>query len=170
MGAIALVGSAAWAQSGAIIEECNQFADGVNRNQEIMNTFEAEITTFAENAAAAETLDEITGAASQYVDAVEGVTDSLDTLAGDLEELAFTDEQLIDYRDDYVEIVAGFNTALIVVSDAMTTVAAAETEDQLSDSLKAVGDETAVAIGEIETLAIGESELIDGVNAYCGVE
>ncbi|MEM6521398.1 MAG: hypothetical protein AAF892_08855 [Cyanobacteria bacterium P01_D01_bin.71] len=168
--AIAITSPQAAAQSDLVIEECNQFADGVNRNQEIMNVFEVEIATFAENAAAAETLEEISAAASQYVGAVDGVTDNLDSLASDLDSLAFTDMELTGYRDEYVGVLTGFNTALAVVSDAMTAVAAAETEEQLSASLEAVADETATAIEQIETLATDESELIDGVNAYCGAE
>lgn len=171
--AIALViatGSDTFAQSAAILDECNQFAEGVNRNQTIMDAFEAEIATFATNAAAAETLEEITAAASQYVEAVDEVTDNLDVLATDLTALAFEDTQLANYRDDYVGVVTGFNTALDTVSTAMAAVAAAETQDDLSDSLAVVANDTSTAVEQIETLAVDESDLIDGVNTYCGVE
>ncbi|MEM6838027.1 MAG: hypothetical protein AAF609_14370 [Cyanobacteria bacterium P01_C01_bin.120] len=168
--AIAIVNPATMAQSGPMIEECNQFATGVNRHREVMNSFEAEIATFAENAVAAETLAEITAAASQYVDAAGDITASLETVASDLDTLSLTDTQLTNYRDEYVVLVAGFSTALTTVSDAMAQVAASETEDQLSDSLQAVGEETTTTIDEIETLAIEESAIIDEVNAYCTSE
>lgn len=162
--------SSALAQAEGILSECNQFAESVNRNQTIMDTFESEIETFATNAAAAETLEEITAAASQYVDAVDAVTDNLSSLATELEALTFADDQLADYRSEYVSVVTGFNTALNVVGAAMAEVAAAESQAELSNSLTAVTDDTATAVEQIENLAVDESNLIDGVNSYCGVE
>lgn len=163
-------GTGAIAQSEENTNECNQFAASVNRNQAIMATFESEIETFSANASQAETLEEITAAASQYVEAVDEATTSLDDLANDLEALNFTDSQLTTYRDGYVTIVVGFNAALNVVSEAMGVVAAATTEAQLSDSLESVASNASTAIEEIETLAIDESNLIDDVNLFCGVE
>lgn len=163
-----LTGSAALAQPLPNVEECNQFADSVNRNQSIMGQFEAEIETFAANASAAETLPEITAAASQYVEALDEVTDNLDTLSSNLATLTFEDSQLRDYRDDYVTVVTGFNAALAIVSEAMSEVAAADTEEQLSTRLTDVADDTAAAVEQIEVLAVDESALIDNVNDYCG--
>ena len=73
-----VTGTGAIAQSEEDVNECNQFAASVNRNQTIMATFESEIETFSTNASQAETLEEITAAASQYVEAVDGATTSLD--------------------------------------------------------------------------------------------
>ncbi len=153
-----------------LLEECNNFAESINRNQAIMADFEAEIATFAENAASAETLDEITAAASQYVEAVDQVTNSLETLADELALLAFADLQLQDYRDDYVDVLAGFNTALDSVNTAMSKVATVETENELIASLETVEVDASAAIGQIESLAVDESNLIDNVNDYCEVE
>lgn len=168
LGATSLAGTVALAQAFPDVEECNQFADSVNRNQTIMEQFEAEIAVFAENAATAETLSEITAAATQYVAALDEVTNNLDSLSTDVAALAFEDTQLTDYRDDYVDVVVGFNNALAIVSEAMTQVAAAETDEQLSASLAGVADDTSAAIEQIEVLAVDESELIDNVNDYCG--
>ncbi|RZM82209.1 hypothetical protein [Leptolyngbya iicbica] len=158
------------AQTVPLPQECNEFAESVNRNQAIMANFEAEIATFAENAAAASTLDEITAAASQYVDAVDQVTNSLEALAAELESLAFTDAQLQGYRDDYVDVLAGFNGALDTVNAAMSKVAIVETESELIASLEAVEMDSSTAIEQIASLATDESNLIDDVNSYCGVE
>jgi len=169
-GVLALAPSAALGQTTPAIAECNQFADNVNRNQTIMEQFEAEIELFAANAAAAETLPEITAAAAQYVEALDDVTGNLDTLTNDLAALTFEDTQLTGFRDDYVTVVAGFNTALAIVSEAMAEVAAAESEAQLSSSLESVANDTSTAVEQIEILAVDESELIDEVNIYCGAD
>ena len=153
-----------------LLEECNNFAERINRNQVIMANFEAEIATFAENAASAETLDEITAAAAQYVEAVDQVTNSLETLADELTSLAFDDPQLQDYRDGYVDVLAGFNAALDSVNTAMSKVATVETEAELIASLETVEVDASTAIGQIESLAVEESNLIDNVNDHCGVE
>ena len=170
IGGWSLISSAALAQSVPDVEECNQFADSVNRNQTIMEQFEAEIETFATTATAAETLPEITTAAAQYVEALDVVTDSLDTLSRELATLTFEDSQIVEYRDDYVTVVGGFNTALAIVSEAMAEVATAETEEQLATSLADVAGDTATAVDQIEVLAVEESALIDNVNDYCGAE
>jgi ABC-type transporter Mla subunit MlaD len=167
---MAVASSPALAQTTPPPAECNEFAESVNRNQVIMASFEAEIATFAENAAAASTLDEITAAASQYVSAVDAVTDSLDELANELASLAFTDAQLQGYRDGYVDVLAGFNEALDTVNMAMSQVAIAETEADLIASLETVEVDSSTAIDQIAALATDESNLIDDVNGYCGVE
>lgn len=158
------------AQPVAPIEECNQFADSVNRNQVIMDTFEEETIALADHASEAETLDDITAAATQYVVAVEDVTASLNTLIDNLNDLALTDPALSDYRDEYVGIVTGLNEALATISNSMSTVAAADSEDALSASLEAVSTEMTVAVDQVETLATNEGDLIVQVNDYCGAE
>jgi ABC-type transporter Mla subunit MlaD len=170
LGLMAVASGPALAQTTPPPAECNEFAESVNRNQVIMASFEAEIATFAENAAAASTLDEITAAASQYVSAVDAVTDSLDELANELASLAFTDAQLQGYRDGYVDVLAGFNQALDTVNMAMSQVAIAETEADLIASLETVEVDSSTAIDQIAVLATDESTLIDDVNGYCGVE
>jgi len=170
LGLIAIASGPALAQPTPSPAECNEFADSVNRNQVIMASFEAEIATFAENAAAASTLDEITAAAAQYVSAVDAVTDNLDELANELASLALTDAQLQGYRDGYVDVLAGFNQALDTVNMAMSQVAIAETEADLIASLETVEIDSSTAIDQIATLATDESNLIDDVNGYCSVE
>ena len=158
----------AQAQTVGTIEECNQFADVVNRNQEILEAFEAEISRFSTRATEAETLDEIRQAASQYVDAVDEVTDNLAALATELDGLAIADGELSVYRNDYVTVVDGFSEALDVVSSAMAGVADSESEAELSENLEAVQTDTTDAIEQINELAIDESDLVDNVNGYCG--
>ena len=170
LGLMAVTSGAALAQTVPSPAECNEFAESVNRNQVIMASFEAEIATFAENAAAASTLDEITAAAAQYVSAVDAVTDSLDELANELASLAFTDAQLQGYRDGYVDVLAGFNRALDTVNTAMSQVAIAETEADLIASLETVEIDSSTVIDQIAALATDESNLIDDVNGHCGVE
>ena len=159
---------AAQAQSNPPVAECNQFADVVNRNQEILAAFETEINNFSDNASQAESLEDIQSAASQYVDAVDEVTSNLGTLATDLESITFSDNQLSTYRANYVAVISGFNDALSIVSEAMGNVAGSESEAELSESLEAVQTDTVEAVGQIEELATGESDIIDGVNDYCG--
>jgi DNA repair ATPase RecN len=159
---------AAHAQSPPSVAECNQFADVVNRNQEILAAFESEINTFSDNASEAETLEDIRSAATQYVEAVDAVTENLSILSTDLEALAFSDDRLSTYRTDYVAVVAGFNDALSIVSEAMSRVATAESETALAENLEVVQTDTTAAADQISDLADDESDIIGGVNDYCG--
>ena len=55
LGLAAVPGTSAFAQAEVPLNECNQFAESVNRNQTIMATFEQDIETFSTNASLAET-------------------------------------------------------------------------------------------------------------------
>jgi hypothetical protein len=160
----------AQAPSTPPVEECNQFAEVVNRNQAIFESFEAEINNFSSNVSQAETLDEVRSAASRYVSAVDEVTASLDALVVDLEALSFTNDGLTDYRTDYVEIVSGFSSSLDTVGNAMGEVAESESETALAENLETFQSETVDAVGQIQSLATDEAAIISGVNEYCGAE
>lgn len=161
---------AAIAQTADLVEECNLFAENVNRNQAILDAFEAEIAIFSESANQAETLEEITAAADQYVSAVDMVTSDLSTLADDLEALPLDDSELSSFRSDYVAVVLGFNAALDTVSAAMESIAASQTEAELSSNLEVFAQDAGDAVEQIQTLAVEESDIINGVNVYCGAE
>ena len=157
-------------EANELAQECNQLAEAVNQNAQIMMAFEAEINDFAQNASAAETLEEIKSAAKQYVDAVGDVTDGLNGLATDLDELSLNDEQLSTYRDQYVVVVSGFNEALSSVAAAMTGVAELESEEQLPERIGTVQTETETAVAQIDELSAQESTIVTGVNEHCGIE
>ena len=161
---------AARAQSNDLAEECNQLAAAVNQNSEIMMAFETEINDFAQNASNAETLDEIKSAANQYVVAVGDVTNGLTGLASDLDELSLGDEQLSEYRYEYIVVVAGFNEALTTVATAMSGVAEVESEEQLPGRIETVQAETETAVERINQLSAEEANIVSGVNGHCGIE
>jgi len=168
--AIGVAEQGAIAQSTPPVEECNQFADVVNQNAAIMAAFEEEIANFTQNASQAETLADIKSVARQYVDAVDVVIDNLDGMIDDLEGLSLTDDQLVTRRDEYATVVAGFNEALTLVTEAMTGVAETETETELVERIEVVQVDTIAAAEQIEQLAIEEADIIQDVNTYCGVE
>ncbi|MDB9528682.1 hypothetical protein PN498_22005 [Oscillatoria sp. CS-180] len=157
----------AQAQSRLSVEECNQFAEIINRNGEVFEAFEAEINNFSRDASAAETVEDITLAASHYVDAVDEVMGTLSNMAFDLQALPFDDAELMTYQQDYVDVLSGLNEALTVISDAMDEVAKAESEAELSEKLGLLRDDTIGASENIETLANNESEIVTSFNGYC---
>jgi uncharacterized phage infection (PIP) family protein YhgE len=140
----------------------------INQNQAILSEFEVEINNFAQNASQAETLDDIKAAATQYVEAVESVTDNLEGLVTELEGLAIADTQLSTHRNDYVTVVGGFNEALGIVSTAMNGVATTASEAELPDRLDTLQTDTNAAVAQIEQLAATESDVVNNINLYCG--
>lgn len=158
----------AQAQSAAVVHDCNQFAAVVNRGATSLSAFEGEIIAFSQNAAQAETLEDITRAAQQYVDAVDEVVVLLDTIVVDLDALPLVDTQMSTYRSDYAQLVTGFSDNLTLASDAMGEVAAVESEAQLQTQLELSLVDMLQAVEEIEGLAAQTGTLIEGVNAYCG--
>lgn len=150
------------------VAQCNQLAEVVNQTQGFMQEFEAEIQTFSESAAQVKNLDDIKLAASQYTTAVDKVVTNLDGLVGDLQATTLRDEDLSQFRDEYVEVVQGFSTALTDAREAMDLVVQVESEAELPAKIEESQQQTMTAVASIETLSQTESQLINEVNGYCG--
>lgn len=152
------------------VAQCNRLAEVVNQTQTFMQDFEDEINDFTANAANVESLDDIKAAANQYITAVDRVVTSLDGLVVDLEGTELGDEELVGYRNRYIEVVQGFSSALSQASQAMGIVEEVETEDELPGKIEESQQETMQAVGSIQSLSVEESSIISDVNAYCGAE
>jgi hypothetical protein len=151
----------------AVDAECRDFARVVNQTASFMADFESEIQTFSANAAKVSTLADLKTAASQYVSAVNQVVTGLNGLEGNLQAVPLNDEELIQFRDGYVEVVQGFGTALTEAGNAMQSVTTVETEAQLPGRIEQSQKSTMIAVAKIEDLSKKESTLIDDVNAFC---
>jgi len=150
------------------VSQCNRLAEVVNQTQTFMQEFETEIQNFSTSAASVQNLEDITTAASQYTEAVGTVVTQLDSLATDLEGTELADESLNQFRDQYIEVVKGFNTSLQAAKTAMESVKDAQSEAELPALLQQSQTDTLEAVESIEQLSTQESEVIDGVNTYCG--
>jgi hypothetical protein len=150
------------------VAQCNELAEVVNQTQGFMTDFEAEIQTFSENASTVKNLDDIKSAASQYTTAVDKVVTNLDTLSQDLQSTSLNDETLMQFRDDYVQVVNGFSTALTDAREAMNLVVTVESEDDLPARIEESQQQTMAAVASIEELSTTEAQLIGNVNSYCG--
>lgn len=150
--------------------QCDRIAAIVNQTQDFMQAFEAEISAFSDNAAAVQNLDDINAAARDYIEAVDRVVDNLDNLVIDLNAVKVRDESLVDFKDQYAEVVRGFSTALQAASAAMDLVATTTTEAELPARIEQSQAETMTAVQSIENLSQEESVLINQVNTYCGVD
>ena len=150
------------------VSQCNRLAEIVNKAQGFMPAFESNIQTFSTNAAQVQSLDDIKAAADQYVTAVNEVVSDLDALAVELDGTELDDEQLIVYRDRYIEMVAGFSGALNQASDAMGIVQEVEAEADLPAKIEESQQETVQAVQLIQELSVEESTIINEVNTYCG--
>ncbi|MGD1940337.1 MAG: hypothetical protein ACFB0G_03425 [Leptolyngbyaceae cyanobacterium] len=150
------------------VSQCNRLAEIVNKAQGFMPAFESNIQTFSTNAAQVQSLDDIKAAADQYVTAVNEVVSDLDALAVELDGTELEDEQLIIYRDRYIEMVAGFSGALNQASDAMGIVQEVQAEADLPAKIEESQQETVQAVQLIQELSVEESTIINEVNTYCG--
>ena len=150
------------------VSQCNRLAEIVDKAQGFMPAFESNIQTFSTNAAQVQSLDDIKAAADQYVTAVNEVVSDLDALAVELDSTELEDEELIGYRDRYIEMVAGFSGALNQASDAMGIVQEVEAEADLPAKIEASQQETVQAVQLIQELSVEESTIINEVNTYCG--
>ncbi len=152
------------------VSQCNRLAEVVNQTQTFMQEFESEIAEFSSNASQVESLDDIKTAATQYITAVDKVVVNLDGLITDLETTELNDEQLVTYRDGYIEVVRGFSAALGQASEAMGIVEGVGTEAELPAKIEESQQQTMNAVGSIQELSVEESSIISEVNAYCGAD
>lgn len=150
------------------VSQCNQLADVVNQTQGFMQDFETEIQSFSQNASQVNSLDDIKSAADQYTQAVNKVVTNLDGMVTDLEETELKDETLIQFRDEYVEVVQGFSDALGDASGAMELVVSVKSEADLPGRIEESQQKTMSAVSAIESLSETEAQLISDVNSYCG--
>lgn len=150
------------------VSQCNRLAEIVNKAQGFMPAFESNIQAFSANAAQVQSLDDIKSAADQYVVAVNEVVGDLDALAVELEGTQLSDEQLVGYRDRYIEMVQGFSGALNQASAAMGIVQDVETEADLPAKIEESQQQTVQAVQLIQELSVEESTIINEVNTYCG--
>lgn len=152
----------------AVSEECQDLTQLVNRTQGFMPQFEETIQTFSANAAQVKSLQDIKDAANEYVTAVDGVVNDLDTLTADLESAQIQNEQLSGYRDRYAEMTKGFSTAFAQASDAMSIVLTVQTETALPAKIDESQQGTTQAAQQIQELSTEESDIIDAMNNFCG--
>ncbi|MEO0348896.1 MAG: hypothetical protein AAF282_02465 [Cyanobacteria bacterium P01_A01_bin.15] len=152
------------------VAQCNAFADVINQAQVFKDEFETEIDSFTQQAQGADSLGDIQTAASQYIGAVDQVVGSIDGMVTSLNELDLADEQLIEYRDGYAEIISGSAQELTVAGEAMQLVADAESETDLSNVLSEFQGKANDAFTNLQTLSQDESALVNDINAYCGAE
>ena len=150
------------------VSQCNRLAEVVNKAQGFMPAFESDIQAFSTNAAQVRSLEDIKAAADQYVAAVDKVVGNLDSLVTELNGTELSDEQLITYRDNYIEMVKGFSDALNQASDAMGIVQDVEAEADLPAKIEESQQQTVKAVQLIQDLSIQESSIINEVNTYCG--
>lgn len=150
------------------VSQCNRLAEVVNKAQGFMPEFEGDIQAFSTNAAQVKSLEDIKSAADQYVDAVNKVVGNLDDLTNELESTDLSDEELIGYRDSYIEMVKGFSSALNQASEAMGIVQDVEAEADLPAKIEESQQQTVQAVQLIQNLSVQESSIINEVNTYCG--
>ncbi|MDJ0702132.1 MAG: hypothetical protein QNJ46_02530 [Leptolyngbyaceae cyanobacterium MO_188.B28] len=151
------------------VTQCNRLAEVVNQTQGFMQEFETEIQSFSNSAAAVQNISDIKNAATQYTEAVNKVVTSLDGLASDLKTTELSDDSLLGFRDSYIGVVQGFSKALTQASKAMELVKTVDSEAALPARIEESQEKTMEAVSSIEELSITESNIIDNVNQYCGV-
>ncbi|MEO0455733.1 MAG: hypothetical protein AAF152_04005 [Cyanobacteria bacterium P01_A01_bin.114] len=152
------------------VAQCNSFAEVINEAQGFKAEFESEIDGFTQQAAQAQSLEDIQTAATQYIDAVDTVVGNIDGMVSSLEGLSLADEQLEQHRGDYVGIISGSATELQVASEAMKLVADAKSEADLGNVLDAFQQKANTAFTNLQDLSNRESELVTNINAYCEAE
>lgn len=152
------------------VAQCNSFAEVINDAQAFKNDFESDIDSFTQQASGAQSLADIQAAATQYIGAVDTVVSNIDGMVTSLNGLELPDEDLAQYRDEYVTIITGSGEELQVASEAMQLVADAESEAELGNVLEEFQSKANSAFTNLQALSTQEATLVTNINGYCGAE
>lgn len=150
------------------VAQCNRLAEMVNKTETFMGEFETEIQSFSQDITNVESLDDIKAATGEYTAAVEKVVSNWDNLATELEATELKDEQLVQFRDEYVTIIRGYSSALTEASGAIGSIVNVQSEEELPEQIEQSQTQVTTAVEKIQQLSQQESAIIQEVNEYCG--
>ncbi len=157
------------AQAPSLQEECNYLVTTANQNLVEFAALETEpLAEFFRSTSQAASLAQVQAAANQYNVGIGELIDNINALSSDLRSSPFTDPVLEGYRRDYITVLSGLIDALTLEREAMTVVAATETDADLPQNLAAFEAQAAITTERFTDLANQELDILSAVDTHCG--
>ena len=151
----------------ARVSQCGQLINTISQGQSFGTEYEESINTALAQFSSAQNLPEIKAAASDYTAAMQKASSQSSDLAQDLSALEFEDDQLTEYQQRYTAITTQWSAALTTTRDAMQVLATVESEEAFRSEFGRFQAQTESAYSAIQAISAEESQLVEGINAYC---
>ena len=158
------------ASCGARVSQCGQLINTISEGQSFGAEYEQSINTALAQFSSAQNLTDIKAAASDYTAAVQKASNQSSALSQDLASLEFEDEQLTEYQQRYTAVATQWSTALTTAQEAMQVLATVESEEAFRAEFGRFQAKTESAYSAIQAISAEESQLVEGINAYCESE
>ena len=152
---------------GGSVSQCKQLASPINEAKGFVQEYEQDMDQALAQFSSAQNLGDINTAAKDYISAVEKARAQLDAFAQETSNASIDDEQLNEYRQQYVTLLTQWNGALTSARDAMQPLTEASTEEEARNVFSRFQAQTDSAYSAIQTIDLQEAALIEGNNAYC---
>ncbi len=149
------------------VSQCKQFADITQQYQTLRTEFEEDLGSAQIMISSAQSLADTHQAADRYIDVISTTASEINEMAQSLSGLDISDEQLAEYRENYVITLTGSEAALESASDAMQLVRDAKTEEDLRKVFNEHQSKGTRAYNDYLTMNSREAPLIEQINAYC---
>lgn len=107
------------------------------------------------------------GGAKDYAAAVNKIIDQLDAMTQAFEKINMSDDQLSEYRSQYLSFIEGSKSALTEANGAMQMVIEAQNERDFRAIFGTFTAQSDRAYSQLKALDTQEDEILTQINAYC---
>jgi len=149
------------------VSQCKQLSTPINDANAFVQAYEQDMDKALAQFSSAQNLGDINTAASDYINAVEKARGQLNALVQETSNASIEDEQLNEYRQQYVALLGQWTTALETARDAMQPLMDVTTEEEARSVFGRFQAQTDSAYSAIQVIDSQESALVEGINAYC---
>lgn len=147
--------------------QCKQFAAVTQQSTNIREAFDQDIETAQVKLSGAQSLSDLQGGAKDYAAAVNKVIAQLNTMTQAFEQISITDEQLSEYRSQYLSFVEGSKSALTDANGAMQMVIESKNERDFRAIFGTFTAQSDRAYNKLKALDTQENEILTQLNSYC---
>lgn len=147
--------------------QCKQFAAVTQQSTSIREAFDQEIETAQVKLSGAQSLSDLQGGAKDYAAAVNKIIDQLDAMTQAFEKINMSDDQLSEYRSQYLSFIEGSKSALTEANGAMQMVIEAQNERDFRAIFGTFTAQSDRAYSQLKALDTQEDEILTQINAYC---
>ncbi len=152
---------------GGRVSQCKQLVTPINNADSFVQEYEQDMDKALAQFSSAENLSDMNAAASSYVRVVNNVLGQLNALVQETSAVNIEDEQLNEYREQYVVSITQWTTALTTARDSMAELASVATEAEVPSMFGRFQAKADSAFSAIQTIDTQEAELIETIVAYC---
>ena len=152
---------------GLRVSQCQQLIDTLSEGQAFSLEYEQDSEASLARFSCAQNLPVLKAAAADNMSIFQMASARSCLLAQDIASLELEVEQLQEYQTQYTAVRTQQSAALTTAKDATQLLAEVESEEAFREDFGRFQAQTDSAYSALQSIDAEESQLIDGINAYC---